>query len=669
MNHLISGVSASSAAIMAIEEVPGTTAGRRTARRFWFGLFSVAVTAGIFAYLFSTVSLAEVVGVVKGITLPWLVLFVFLSVSTSLFRTWRYRVLLRVSGFRPAMLPLFLITLVRNFFSDLLPARLGTLVYIYLVQSRLNIPFGAAASSFAHDFIFDMISLALMVTAAVLIQSSAMISPLIIVAGSFVLAAGSIAVLLLLPTILRVLAGLAPAVPLFSPKVKEAVRGSLAETARNVVITRAEGVFWRILALSLGVRFCKYFSLYVLLLGLVAPLGYDGGDFPLAKVFLGLCSAELAASLPISGIAGFGVYEGAWVLVFQMLGYPERIAALTSISHHLLTQVYGYSLGALALLVLLLPLPFGRGREAMSRCASPAGFWGAFAGAAVALTLGIFLLFPADLTTKDMPAATPGKIMGDGGKPAVPIDRVTGTLLYQRPDGIYTLDLHGKVPVRIVEHGTYPRWSPDGQGIALVQGNAIMVAGRRGEGLRRVATATRARAVCFTADGRALLFTDGKILKQVDLATLAVTNLWQDDEFLEVDMAGDGRRIAVTVRGLFGYRVKVFDLVTGEARTVAVGCSASLSPDGSLVTVNGGRHDELHLYNWDNLSLAAMIKAPPGLKFDNQFWSNHPQLLVATSEGEDRDIYLQNWRSNESLRLTESGDCDRADLHVTGPLP
>jgi hypothetical protein len=86
----------------------------------------------------------------------------------------------------------------------------------------------------------------------------------------------------------------------------------------------------------------------------------------------------LAASLPVSGIGAFGAYEGAWAAAFELLGFPGHLAKLTAVSHHLFTQVYGYSLGALAFLLLLLPVfrpaaivPTGVGeREPLGRFAA-----------------------------------------------------------------------------------------------------------------------------------------------------------------------------------------------------------------------------------------------------------------------------------------------------------
>jgi hypothetical protein len=432
-----------------------------------------------------------------------------------------------------------------------------------------------------------------------------------------------------------------------------------------MMLAREQGIYWRIFVLSLGVRCCKYLSLYVLLLALVLPLGFTVLSFPLPKVFLGLCSAELAASLPISGIAGFGVYEGAWTLVFQLLGYSERIAVLTSISHHLLTQVYGYSLGALALLVLLLPV-FKRETKAESPEKQVVGklFWLQFAGVVAVIVSGFLFLFPGQ---------------GEGVQPAprapekniVSPDQVRGKVVYQRPDGIYLLDLQDKKPKRLVPYGTYPRWSPDGGRFAFVHGNDIVLADAEGREVKKIAVAERARAVCFAPDGKSVLFSDGRFLKKVELATGRVTTLLQNNEFREFDLSPDGTRLAATVRTLLGTKVLAFDLANGrKERTVANnGCSASLSPDGRFITVNGASHKKLDLYDWQTLRSAGFVSAPAGLKFDNQYWSNHPEWLVSTSEGGGPDIYLHHVPGNTASRVTASGDCDRADLFVTEFIP
>lgn len=188
--------------------------------------------------------------------------------------------------------------------------------------------------------------------------------PELLILAGLLLAACSGAVLLLLPPLLTFSSGLLPKLVFLTVNLNTWLDTGLQALRSELLLLQKSGMLLRILVLSLGVRCCKYLSLYVLLLSLILPLGYLPGDFPLAKVFFGLTAAEMAASLPISGIAGFGAYEGAWSLVFQLLGYPEKLSAPTSISHHLLTQVYGYSLGGTAFLLLLLPR-LGNRRQAM----------------------------------------------------------------------------------------------------------------------------------------------------------------------------------------------------------------------------------------------------------------------------------------------------------------
>jgi len=326
-----------------------------TLRQKAYYFFTLVVTTAIFVYLFSHVSLREVANLIKRIDGKTFFLFIAISLTGTAFRTLRYRLLLRTTGKSSGFLALYLVTLVRNLFSDLLPARIGSLVYVYIVNTRLGIPFGSAVSSFALAFIFDIISLALLIIIITLIASTTVISPVVIIISGIVLGGLSVIILYKMPIIFRFIGKIINRFTLI-PATRRAVwQNALNSIAKGVNQTYEAGVYFQILLVSLCVRLCKYISLYVLLLALVYQFDMGIEQFPFSKVFLGLCTAEFSASLPISGIAGFGAYEGAWALVFQLLGYSKKIAILTSISHHLVTQIFGYSLGAIALLLLLLP--------------------------------------------------------------------------------------------------------------------------------------------------------------------------------------------------------------------------------------------------------------------------------------------------------------------------
>lgn len=249
------------------------------------------------------------------------------------------------------------------------------------------------------------------------------------------------------------------------------------------------------------------------------------------------------------------------------------------------------------------------------------------------------------------------------------LDKLTGKVVFQRPDGIYLMEVGEESQQRLVDYGTNPRWSPNGKQIAFIHGNAIMLVTERNGKVKHLATAGKAKALCFDPDGRSVLFTDNNLLRRVNIRNKKVKTLLKGDRLYEVDMAKDGRRLAATVKTLTGFKVRIFDLKTGSDQTVSKGCSASLSPDGSRVTVNGSKHRVLHLYRWQDLKRAGKIHAPVGRRFDNQFWSNNPQWLTSTTEGKRNDIFLHHVTSDTSYQLTTSGDCDRADLYVQKILP
>jgi len=319
-----------------------------------FVFFSISVTVGVFGYLFKNIEVKDVVDIIKAASPLGIVLFVIFSFAQSFFRTWRYKVVLQVSGFQPSNIALYLVTFVRNLFSDMLPARLGTLSYIFMVNTRLGIPFASATSSFALAFLFDIIAITpLLIVAVFLLGSDLGGSPLVYGAAGAGLLIAVFALLFALPFLGRLTAGIIR--KLFKHKLFIALANRAEETAAELDKARHAGIYGRMLGLSLMVRICKYGSMYWLMYALLLPEGYGINELQVSKVFIGLFIPEVAASLPVSGIGGFGVYELAMSSTFEFWGFDANLAKIVSVSHHLFTQVYGLHLGVLALLILLLP--------------------------------------------------------------------------------------------------------------------------------------------------------------------------------------------------------------------------------------------------------------------------------------------------------------------------
>ncbi|MCZ7598113.1 MAG: lysylphosphatidylglycerol synthase domain-containing protein [Gammaproteobacteria bacterium] len=269
---------------------------------------------------------------------------------------WRYLVMLRLSGFRPGRAALFPVVVVRNFFSDMLPARIGTLVYVYLVTNRLGIPFGAAASSFALAFVFDILALAPLLLAAIVLAGAAgSLDPVVLAAAAALLFGISVGVLMALPMLARTAARATRATDraaraaalLLVACLRRHLRGSRADSTSRGLRAPARPIA----AGTAGqVR-----------LALHAPVCHGRTA--------GLRLRRPAAAGGIAGPGRAGTrrqpadigsrrlrrLRGAWALVFGLLVFPQELAALTAISHHVFTQVYGALLGLAALLVLMLP--------------------------------------------------------------------------------------------------------------------------------------------------------------------------------------------------------------------------------------------------------------------------------------------------------------------------
>ena len=120
-------------------------------RRILSLILSLIISAGLLYFLFSRIEITRLKEVLATIFWPYLLVYMAIALLASLLRTWRYQLLLKPWTTRFG--DFLLVTLIRNLFVDLLPARLGSLSYVYLTNRSLNYPFQAAASSFLLAFL------------------------------------------------------------------------------------------------------------------------------------------------------------------------------------------------------------------------------------------------------------------------------------------------------------------------------------------------------------------------------------------------------------------------------------------------------------------------------------------------------------------------------------
>jgi lysylphosphatidylglycerol synthase-like protein len=335
------------------------------AKKRWGAWLSLAVacvfTGVLFWYLARTTNLDDWINLYRGLPWPYFFAYLILFLGSMALKASRYQVLLGASGEAapPRYKDLVVVTFVSNLFVDLLPARSGSLAYIVFLNRKLAVGLPAAFSSFAFSFIFDLIGmLPLFCLAIILHQFSA--------GGGdpglwFLLGLLSVIAILALVLLEKVLTVGGALVAWLGGRLggkiqhwAERLASELDSISQDVARVKARGVFWRVLIISVTIRVLKYVSLYVLVSGLAAQWPEQAAHLSFPLVLFALVAAEATASLPISGIAGFGAYEGVMMAVLLGSGLAATQAALIPFGLHLLTQTVDYTLGGLALVILSL---------------------------------------------------------------------------------------------------------------------------------------------------------------------------------------------------------------------------------------------------------------------------------------------------------------------------
>ena len=320
-------------------------------RRWRPWLLSLAITGGLFAYLLSQIDPSQIVTTARGMTPSFLLAFLTLLLAGVVARALRFWVLLARSA------PLGLlsgIVMARNLFVDLLPARLGELSYVYLLTKRAGRPVEEGFASLMLAVAFDVVALSPLLILAVLVVgggetlSGPGLAAAAVGLGLLAYAGARLAG----PIGLRVAGWLGTDDPTgWRGRATALIRKTAA--ALEDAWTRRIGL--PVLAISVVVRLAKFGSYYFLVLAIMDPLGYSVSELGFFRVFLGVVSAELAAALPIHGIAGFGTFEAAWAISFTQLGFSRADAIVSGILAHAVSQVVEYSLGTCALLYLMRP--------------------------------------------------------------------------------------------------------------------------------------------------------------------------------------------------------------------------------------------------------------------------------------------------------------------------
>ncbi|MCI5123762.1 MAG: hypothetical protein D3925_04625 [Candidatus Electrothrix sp. AR5] len=280
-----------------------------------------------------------------------LLLYMLASILQTFFRAVRYRVLLKSSlkddEELPGLLRLFMVTMSRNMFTDMLPARLGELSYIAMLNLGFKVRADACLSSLALSFVFDLIALALLLLGMIGYQLFISGVALWLVATLIVLLViCGLLLFLLFPTLQRVSEHLSRFFP--GNGNQDGRRGKLIKLLRDTSISlqnaARRGIIGRVLVLSLGVRIAKYAGLYLLFCGVISG-SFSDITRDVVDVVIALVSAEAGAALPVPTFMSFGTYEAGGTLALIALGASKASSVVVMLALHIWSQCIDYAFG------------------------------------------------------------------------------------------------------------------------------------------------------------------------------------------------------------------------------------------------------------------------------------------------------------------------------------
>ena len=433
-------------------------------------------------------------------SLSMVLAYLVLYLITLFIRAYRYQMLIRVSGEQnvPTLRQMALVTGIRNMIVDMLPARLGELGYVGLLNRGYGVKLQHCVSSLGLSIALDFIALLVVVLVIVFSQ--------IFGAGVQGWAIGGLISAFVLSVIAIV--GLFAIVPWVTGFLSNKIDVSDSKSWLNKLLillndfndslqtARHSGKALPLLGISVVIRFLKYTGFYLLFMGVAVPSFPALAALPLGHVVSALIGGEIGASLPIPTFMSFGAYEAGTALVFQLLGVADQAQAfVTMLCVHIWSQLVEYILGGILLAVFILIRRKGEQSASKQAAGSPKGKIVKIASfglaGAVMMAGSFFLAFQLWAASKLGALSAPdvGGVADNVGDwrelSKQHVSNLNGFVVFSsNRDGnhdIFKLNLADYELSKLTTHPhteTYPRISPDGSRLVFARAHQKWVSQR-----------------------------------------------------------------------------------------------------------------------------------------------------------------------------------------------
>jgi len=318
-------------------------------------LISIVLSAAILLFLFHLAGLQPpeqgtrpFTQVISAVLWPLAALYVVTQFAQTWLRALRYHLFLRAEGGErlPSRGFIFLVTLVRNMLVDLVPARIGELGYVIMLNRGYQVPATACLSSLGLSVIFDVVALvavmavllALSRDLTVGLQMPALVGAIVVALG-FTLYFGAA---LMARICIRI-------AQWFEAGWWHRAAGFIGRIFESVHRVRHARVLTQVLLYSFSIRVFTYGGLYLLFLAVTWNNYPELVAAPLWQIVTAFIGAEAAASLPVPAFMSFGTYEAGGLAALTLLGFAPVLSITIMFAVHLLSQIADYLLGAAGL--------------------------------------------------------------------------------------------------------------------------------------------------------------------------------------------------------------------------------------------------------------------------------------------------------------------------------
>jgi len=321
----------------------------------------IVIAFGVFLvyYLLKQVDISDIKQAFTGMYRPTLIGAFAVMLLSNFFRAYRKDIL--VGSDRVGMGDMFLVSMIRNAFNMVLPARTGELSYIYVLTRRFKFPLEVGVSTLMVALIFDLAIVFSLIVISIIIAgiNTYSISSVSVILIAAALLAASMLILLYLANIIDLIL-IAYKKLLNRSRVQEnrliyRIYKKFVDINKNLKIIRGRKIYWKVYLSSIAIRMLKFAAYYLIIHAILAPMGYSFSDLNFWVILLATVAAEISAVLPTHALAGFGTYEGAFALAFIMLGFTEEIAIIVGFTYHLVVLLYTVMLGIISIIIISMP--------------------------------------------------------------------------------------------------------------------------------------------------------------------------------------------------------------------------------------------------------------------------------------------------------------------------